>query len=151
MAGNTSRYLGPVKLSKNGRALGRPRQQPSENAAARIEELASKGVRKQGLAQAFGVAVPVLNRWLDEDPKLHEAMLRGRESERQVLHGRVYDFAVNGEGRDALIASLFLLKSCHKYRDSGEEPDAANRVTVNISLPGAMKPLEFAQEVKDVS
>ena len=90
----------------------------------------------------LGCDKAVLSRWMDEDAELREAFQRGRERERHTLHNVLYRAATEGKGKDALIACMFLLKSRHGYRE-GDQEQQANRVSINFTLPGAMKPADF--------
>lgn len=146
MAGNASRYRGPVKYSANGRALGRPRRQPSADAAKRVEELAAQGLPKSAIALALNVNRHLFNRWLDEREDMAEALLRGREAERHALHNKLFEAAMKGKGRDALLAAMFLLKSRHGYIEGTEVDGGASRVTINFALPGATKPDQYTIE-----
>ena len=138
MTSNRSRHLGPLTHSVNGRPLGRPRTNPTADTAARIEELAAAGCGKNGIAVALNISHHVLGRWLDERDDLLQAYLRGREAERKALHNKLYRTAIEGEGRDALIAAIFLLKSRHGYLEGHEADAGAARLNVTFSIPGSV-------------
>jgi hypothetical protein len=125
-------------VSKHGRILGRPRKQPPKDAARRIEQAAATGAALIGIARTMNCGSEVLNRWLDENPELREALQRGRETERAALHGVLYTAAMAGNP----IAAMFLLKARHGYRE-GDQGETANRVQVIFSLPGALSPSEY--------
>jgi hypothetical protein len=116
---------------------GRPRKGPPAGAAAAIRKAAASGATQMGVAMALGTCVDVLKRWFEEDPELKDAFDEGRELERAALHGVLHRMATKGKGRDALIASMFLLKSKHGYRE-GDQESQANRVAITFSLPGAL-------------
>lgn len=126
-------------LAKN--VGGRPRKVMPADAEKRAEKLASEGSSLRGIATAFGVGKDVFNRWIEERPELLEAINRGQESERHVLHSNLVTAAKKGN----IVAAIFLLKSRHGYRES-EQTDNANRVSITFSLPGAMKPEQFTIE-----
>lgn len=118
---------------------GSLRKNPPSNCAPEIATLASTGFSKRGIAAHFNVSLQVFNRWLDENLKLAEAFEVGREHERQALHNVLYKLAVEGNDK---IAAMFLLKARHGYRE-GDQQELANRVSINFTLPGAMKVEEY--------
>lgn len=128
------------------RMPGRPRIDPPADAATRIETLAAKGAAIIGIASALHVSRETLNRWMDEDEGLRAALDRGRERERVSLHNALYRAAMKGN----VVASIFLLKARHGYREGDVEQ--ANRVSITFALPGAMSMEEFRKgEVIDGS
>lgn len=129
-----------MATTKTGNAVGRPKTPLPKNAAKIIETVAASGASLRGVCKSLHVSYTTLNRWMDENPELKEAFERGREMERQTLHSSIYDTATKGEGRDKLLAAMFLLKSRHGYRE-GEQEQQGNRVQINFQLPGA-KPME---------
>ena len=122
------------------------RKKPPRNAAKILEELAARGVSKKSLALALGCSHTLLNVWLENDPKLQDAIDRGRCSEQEHLHGALYDQAMKGN----VTSAIFLLKARHGYRE-GEQSDQANRVSINFQLPGAMKLEDFTRDVTPAS
>jgi hypothetical protein len=102
------------------------------NIAAEVRTLAACGFTKQGVGQHFGVSLPTFSRWMDEDQELQEAFNSGCEDERQSLHNALYRKAMNGD----TVASIFLLKSRHGYRE-GDQSDQSNKVAIVFNLPGA--------------
>jgi len=127
---------GRVKAPEDKRCVGRPMKMPPPDALEVIRATTSTGATKRGVAMALGVNLDVLARWLAEHPELAEAFAEGRETERRVLHARLFELATKGEGRDSLIAAMFLLKSRHGYVE-GEKDAQTNRVSINFQLPGA--------------
>jgi hypothetical protein len=101
--------------------------------AAEVRTLAACGFTKQGVAQHFGVSLPTLNRWMEEDGELQESFNAGREDERQALHNALYKRAIE---KGDVVASIFLLKSRHGYRE-GDQSDQSNKVAIVFNLPGA--------------
>jgi hypothetical protein len=91
-----------------------------------------------GIARGLNVSHVVFNRWLDEYSELAEALAQGREAERLFLHNSLYRAAQKGN----IIAAIFLLKARHGYRE-GDQTDAANKVSINFTLPGALEPEQF--------
>lgn len=119
---------------------GRPRREPPCDALEIITEAAAHGATKKGAAFALGVTMDVFNRWIAERPELLEAFEKGREREPQFLHDALYQTAVNGTGKDKLIAAMFLLKARHGYIE-GEKPQETSRVNVTFNIPAA-QPLD---------
>ena len=115
---------------------GRPRKEPPPDAAEVIRQACATGANKIGVCMALGCSADVLDRWLDEDPALAEAFAHGRETERKTLHNVLYQTAISGSGRDALIAAIFLCKSRHSYLE-GQQESQANRVSVTFNIPAA--------------
>lgn len=126
-------------VGAHGKTIGRPRKQPPADAAERITALAADGFSVLGVARRMGVNQEVLTRWFDEQPALKEAFDVGRENERYALHNMLYRLATEGGDK---IAAMFLLKARHGYRE-GDQGEQANRVSINFSLPGALKPESF--------
>lgn len=136
----------PTIASKGG-TVGRPRKAAPPDAARIIQAAAADGFTKTGVAMLMGVNLDVLRRWMDEDPSLKEAFDFGRETERRTLHNVLYRAATEGTGKDALIASMFLLKSRHGYKE-GEAIDSQNsRVQIEIKLPGALTPEQYGKVI----
>ena len=118
---------------------GRAPKQPPPHAAARIKALAATGHSLVGIARGLHVGHDVLRRWIEEYPELDEALARGRESERLALHNVLYTAATE---HGNIVAAMFLLKSRHGYRE-GDQSDAANKVSITFTLPGASKPEDY--------
>jgi len=118
---------------------------PPKNAAEIIREAASTGASVVGIRHLLKCSYEVFSRWLKEFPELQEALDQGREAERRTLHNVLYRTATEGEGRDSIIAAMFLLKARHGYVE-GEQPQQGNRVQINFQLPGA-KPLETVEVI----
>lgn len=115
---------------------GRPRKEPPPDAAEVIRQACATGANKIGVCMALGCSADVLDRWLDEDATLKEAFAHGREKERTTLHNVLYESAISGNGKDSLIAAMFLLKSRHGYQE-GQQESQANRVSVTFNIPAA--------------
>ncbi len=129
------------------RGPGKPRKEPPPNALAIIKQAAATGASRRGVAMALGAHADTVQRWLEESPELKEAFEQGRETERQTLHNVLYDCAVGGQGKDSLIAAMFLLKARHGYRE-GEQATEANRVSVTFNIPAAM-PLDKFEVIEN--
>ena len=114
------------------------RVNPPDSFQDDILEMASKGYSRQGCAHRFGVSLHTFNRWLEESDQFTEAFARGRERERQTLHGGLYRAAENGN----IVAAMFLLKTKHNYREQGQQ-EAPNKVNITFNLPGAMTPEQY--------
>jgi hypothetical protein len=101
--------------------------------------LAAEGWSVRGIAKTLGTDKDTLHRLMDDHPELREAFESGREQERRALHNALYLAAMNGQ----IAAAMFLLKARHGYRE-GDQSDQGNRVSITFTLPGAMRPDEFA-------
>ena len=121
---------------------GRPRAVVPADAAQRIEALAGAGYSLIGIASKLGTTRGTLSQWLDNDPALKEAFEAGREHERHTLHNVLFTLATEKANP---IAAMFLLKARHGYRE-GDQGEQANRVSINFTLPGAMRPEQFTIE-----
>ena len=126
------------KLTPRGKTIGRPRKEIPTGAAGRIVKASAEGASIAGIAAHLGVNVKTFNRWLEEHPLLKDAIDRGREQERNLLHSGLVRAAHKGN----IVAAMFLLKSRHGYRE-GDQGETANRVSITFSLPGALKPEQF--------
>ncbi|MDB5851081.1 MAG: hypothetical protein JWP29_4833 [Rhodoferax sp.] len=135
--GTRSKTIGRVKPESEKIVPGRPRKEPPADAAAIITDACAKGASKIGVAMALAVDVRVLDRWLSEQPSLKDAFDRGRERERGTLHDVLFQCAIGKNGKDSLIAAMFLLKARHGYVE-GDQGDHGNRVNVTFNIPGAM-------------
>jgi hypothetical protein len=118
--------------------------QPPANAAARIAALAASGHSVVGIARGLNASRHSLERWLDENPELAEALARGREAERLALHNVLY---VQATKHHNIVAAMFLLKARHGYREGDQSADA-NRVSINFTMPGALSPGEFLKAIE---
>jgi type IV secretory pathway protease TraF len=130
------------RVNRPHKRAGRPLKRPPPNAAARIEALAATGHSVVGIARGLNTSKDRVARWIETDPSLAEALARGRESERFALHNALYRAAMRGN----IVAAMFLLKARHGYRE-GDQSEAANRVSINFSLPGAMTVEDFKGRV----
>lgn len=125
-----------------GGKVGRPRAAVPDDAAQRIEALAADGFSLDGVARKLGTNRNTLAQWFDADTALKDAFDAGREHERHTLHNVLYRLAVE---KDDKIAAMFLLKARHSYIE-GDRFESGNRVTINFTLPGAMKPIDYVVE-----
>ena len=131
-----------------GATMGRPRKQPPADVKEIIESAAAEGGSLASVAAALACDVSCLKRWMDEAPELKQAFDTGRERERKTLHNKLYETAVSGSGKDALIAAMFLLKSKHGYKE-GEPTDSQNsRVQIEIKLPAALDAGKYAEVIE---
>ena len=132
----------PFAMDKPLKKRGQPRKEPPANALEVIKNAAAKGASRRGVAIALQVHDTVVQRWLEEYPELREAFEQGREVERADLHRVLYDCAISGQGKDSLIAAMFLLKARHGYIE-GDKATESNRVSINFQIPGAMPLSQF--------
>lgn len=128
-----------MTTKRTGAVIGRPLKQPPANAEETIRELSATGHAIIGIAHALGTSKDTFGRWLDEFPELKAALDQGREKERHTLHNVLYTAATESGNTTA---AMFLLKSRHGYVE-GQQNEQANRVSINFTLPGAMKLDDF--------
>lgn len=98
--------------------MGRPRKRVPTNARQTIQRLAASGASLVEIANALGIGKDLLRQWVADSQDLSVALARGREAERQALHGRLFKAAMEGN----VVAAFFLLKCRHAgYDDRGVE------------------------------
>lgn len=93
--------------------MARPRKRIPASAKRQIEELAATGASLVEIANGLGIGKDLLRRWVAENASLAIALTRGRERERQALHGRLFRSAMEGN----VVAAFFLLKCRHQGYD----------------------------------
>lgn len=128
---------------------GRPRKEPPPDAAERIRECAADGWSVIGCAWKLGTSHVTFARWLEEFPELRASFELGREHQRHTLHNLLYRRAVEAEGKDSTLCAMYLLNSRFGYRQ--DTPQDGARVAVNITLPGAMSPADYARTISATS
>lgn len=121
------------------RPTGKPRMRIPKDAEEVIRKLAAEGHSHVGIAAALGCCKNTLTKWMDENPLFRDAMEQGRERERFTLHNVLFTAATVDKN---CTAAMFLLKSRHGYRE-GDQGEQGNRVSINFTLPGAMKLEDF--------
>lgn len=126
------------------RPTGKPRMPIPKDAEEVIRKLAAEGHSHIGIAAALGCCKNTLTKWMDENPALRNALDQGREKERHTLHNVLYTAATKDKN---CTAAMFLLKSRHGYRE-GDQNEQANRVSINFTLPGAMKLEDFSKVIQ---
>jgi hypothetical protein len=132
--------LDQPRLTANGAVVGRPRKLAPADAAKRIEKLAKRGFQKSDVATALGVDPKTLRAWFEEDERLQIAFDKGKGHERDKLHRNLVRKAMKGD----TIANLFLLKTCHGYRENSP-PEAGNVTNVLINIPGPRPMSDFIE------
>ena len=123
---------GRVKAPEDKLIAGRPLKPCPPDALEVITAACAGGATKTGVAMALGCSVLVLERWLSEQPELKDALIQGREKERQTLHDVLTNAAKGGN----IVSAIFLLKARHGYVE-GQQENQANRVSVTFNIPGA--------------
>lgn len=108
--------------------------------------MAADGWSVVGIAEKMGVTQKTFDRWRNEYDDIREAFNRGRERERRSLHNRLYRTAIEGEGREAVLAAMFILKTRHGYREGDPVDSGGTRVNI-FNLPGPMTREEFMKTV----
>lgn len=133
-----------MTAKKPAAKIGRPLKQPPANAEKIVREMSASGHAIIGIAHALGTAKDTFARWLDECPELKAALDQGREKERHTLHNMLY---LQATEKGNTTAAIFLLKARHSYRE-GDQNEQANRVSINFTLPGAMKLEDFSKVIQ---
>jgi hypothetical protein len=138
-------------VNRPHKKTGRPRKNaPATITTARaVEVLAASGLKVIGIAKALKTSKDRLRRWLDEDPELLEAYERGRASLEFEMFNVLYRTAKSPKEatRDRIVAAMFVLKAAFGWRE-GDQSDTANRVSINFTLPGALKAEDFLKVVE---
>jgi hypothetical protein len=106
-------------------------------------ELAAKGNSLRTIAREMGIRWGTFLKQRKVDEQLEEAIQTGRGQEHDALFGRLYEIATQSKGKEAVTACIFLLKCRHRYREQGDLQEAASRVSVQITLPGALTPEQY--------
>jgi predicted DNA-binding protein (UPF0251 family) len=110
-----------------------------------LEKLSTGGFSQRSIAKRLGVAYDTLQAIVKRDPEASEAVQRGRAAEHDGLCQTMLRAALNGN----VTAGIFLLKARHGYVDSGLAPiNNDNRVAVQITLPAAMSPEQYAKMIE---
>lgn len=100
--------------------MARPRKKIPSTARLQIEKLAATGASMVEIASALGIGKDLLRQWVAENDGLSLALAKGRERERQALHGRLFKAAMEGN----VVAAFFLLKCRHEgYDDRGKDAE----------------------------
>jgi|SRR5215217_7813080 len=125
--------------------MARPRKNLPDGALDIIRQAASSGVREADLAKALGVDFKTWQRIKREDPEAQQVYAEAKAIEEGRLVGVLFDKAVN---KQDTVAAIFLLKARHQYRDQGPTDGTADgRPVINISIPPALRPEDFAKLV----
>lgn len=118
-----------------------------EGGLGRIRELASEGHSEKSISYQLGLARDGLQK-LKKRPGgelIEKAIFEGRQKEHMSLRNKLYEKAMAGE----VVPLLFLLKSQHGYVEAREAP-MPSAVNVQIQMPGAMKPGEYAKLIEAI-
>jgi AcrR family transcriptional regulator len=137
----------PPAAVASGIRPGRPCLPIPADAATRIREYAADGFTVTGIAAKLGIGRRTLYDWFERDETLKEALEQGRAEEERSLAKRLYRTAVEGEGKEAVTAAIFLLKAKHGWREGERTDDGAPRVNITFNLPGALSREEFMKSV----
>lgn len=107
------------------------------------QELAAKGNSLRTIAREMGIRWGTFLKQRKEDDQLEDAIQIGRGQEHDALFGRLYDIATQSKGKEAVTACIFLLKCRHGYHERGDLQETGSRVSVQITLPGALTPEQY--------
>lgn len=133
----------PTRGAKGG-VLGRPRINPPDDAAERIEKLAASHYSMIGIARKFDVSVDTLREWFEDHQELKAAFQAGRAKEERRLVGLMAKIAENQEDLSAAVkAASYLLSTRHNYRDGTGGGSGESNVRVVVELPAAASVEEY--------
>lgn len=131
-------------ITKNGKIIGRPRLDPRPQDFERIVEAASQGYGAAAIARSLGVSRETLQLWRREHPVIAEAFDLARDQEHKLLYDKLIEKALAGD----TVCILFALKTRHGYREGQPlEGTSSSRVQIEIKLPGALAPAQYAEVI----
>lgn len=123
------------------------KKNPPANAATVIEEMSMRGADIRSIAKALGCTDKILMRWREENEELEVALQNGRAFEHDQLVGKLMDVAINGKGKEAITAAIFLLKARHGYNENATDDRAGPQVNITFELPGSLDPKTYEAHV----
>lgn len=107
----------------------------------RAEYLAGQRAPEALICSELGLSARAWGRLRRSDVALREALGRGRAREHRALLDALFAEATEGGN---VQAAMFLLRCRHGYNDRAEG-ESTSRVKVEISLPAALTPDQYAQ------
>ncbi len=119
---------GPVTITEAGLTL--------------VRKLAADGVAISTIAKALRVNPSTFRKMRKEDEALADAVETGRAKMETELVGILMAAARKGQ----IVPALFLLKTMRGFVE-GKPPEGAGGPLVNITIPAAMTPAEFAKVI----
>ena len=106
-----------------------------------------RGADIRSIAKALGCTDKILMRWREENEELEVALQNGRAFEHDQLVGKLMDVAINGKGKEAITAAIFLLKARHGYNENATQDQAGPQVNITFELPGSLDPKTYEAQV----
>lgn len=115
----------------------------------KIEQMAAEGCSEASMAKALRIAEPTFRDRKRNDPRVAEALARGRGAHHDETIGHLTQHMRNGN----VTAAIFLAKSLHGYRDQGPTQDlhinvntGVLRVPQPIPIEGGPLPVEDVED-----
>ncbi len=124
-------------------AKGRPRSEIPVDAEQRIRALAAQPYTFTGVAMKMQTNTKTLRRWLTENEHLQDAYDAGQAELESALMNKIYQASSKN-----WVAALALGKVRFGWRE-GEQRDAGTRVNIVFSLPGAMQPAQYVEQLSN--
>jgi hypothetical protein len=107
--------------------------------------MAAGGFNLNAIAAALGTSRRSLGRVFEAHAEVREAFDDGRAMLEQELASLLLEKARGGN----VTCAIFLLKAQCGWRDTGTDASAGPAVAVQINLPGAMSPAEYARQFEE--
>lgn len=121
--------------------MGRPKKQLVPRDYAVATRLAAEGKSEASIAQELRVAPRTLRNIKKRDPRLADAIELGRAELQDRLIEKLVEMGFGGDRR-AVVEALRLMFF------GKEDPAATAAVQVNIQMPKALTPDEYAQAIE---
>ena len=102
--------------------IGRPPHTPTDESRRKVRFMVAIGILIPSVAAEIGVGEDTLRKYYPEE------ILHGRSSLIAEVAGKLVTTALTGEGKDALLAQMFFLKTQGGWR----ETDAQQAVEVTV-------------------
>ena len=114
---------------------------------ARLEDLATQGRTRKGIASELGMLWGDFQRELKRVPLALLRLERGEAAHEKRLLDRLHQ-ALEVKNQSAITPAIFLLKSRHRWNDR-PPPEPAQQPTTNvtIALPGALPLERYEKEI----
>lgn len=131
----------------NGRMVGRRALTLPPNGLEIIRDMAANGHTEQSISYALGMARDALTKLKarDKTGEIEQALYEGRQREHDSLRAALFRKATAGEGKESIIAAIFLLKTRHGYVEPREPFPVGPSVNIEIKVPGSLKPEDYAK------
>lgn len=133
--------LAKTKPKPRSSKAGRPRSEVPEHMIPDIEHWASVGYSKKRICDEMRIPLKVFNAQAKADDRLIEAYELGCEH-----HAHRQELTLEMNGNDG--GAQFLLKAKHGMRDTQPVQNDNRTQVINVSLPRAMTPEEYAKATR---